>query len=342
MRTWATLEFYEALEAFRPLDPASVEIGEESGDSRDHIYGVGELPVPVLEPLVGRSFLVSALESIDDPAETERLQASLLHLVNRVLSAGRLSPGEREAVELATLHASCTLALGLEHVCEGDLTRAGHALSSISLVRLHRVGYTLSLRLARFARMVGSRAACADQLSREVLAALLGRRPFFPCALESPGSLELRPIESRKDLAAIAEHLKALALKIATASALGVDLVAVGALPEPRPELDDYVRTALLRAGLGENPSSAPLTKQELERFRSEAFSNSELLAEVRCKAYERLVALLDAAEVVEARDLLPTLVETWFDEIEESFSTLSGEPDPRFLGGLVCATQMA
>ncbi len=61
----------------------------------------------------------------------------------------------------------------------------------------------------------------------------------------------MRPFESQADLRRAGELLTGLTMRIALVERLGVDVVAMGQTPEPRPELDDYIRTALVRAAVG-------------------------------------------------------------------------------------------
>jgi hypothetical protein len=298
----------------------------------------------MLEPVVGRSFLAQALEQLEDPEEIENMQAALLYLVNRVMAAGKLSPGNTEALEVATLHATASVALGLESVSGGNAQQALEALRTISLTRLHRVGYSLCLRLARYARMIAVRALTAGEPSQSVLEAVLARRPFYPVVLDDPSSTSMRPIESLADMKVIADHLKELALRIAIADALEVDLEALAQRPAPRPQLDDYVRSALLRACIAkadEEFSPAPLRVSELENFRK-SLSESGITQENRDRATQRLVALLDARGVVEARDSLARLSETWLVELQESFLPLPKDQpiDPKFIGQLVLASE--
>ncbi|MCP4446812.1 MAG: hypothetical protein GY811_15910 [Myxococcales bacterium] len=343
------VDFYEALEVFRPIDPASVQVGEGTAEFSNSANIPGELPIasdlpsPMVQPIMGRGFFAKALEALEDDAEIEAMQGALLYLVNRVLAAGSLSPGNAEALELATLHATSTAALGLEYLSGGDQERAIEALRSVSLTRLHRVGYSLCLRLARFARMLAPRAMSADSDTQLLLEAVLSKRPFFPESLSETGATSMRPIESRADLQAIADSLKSLALRIAIADALGVDLAALAAHPEPRPGLDDFARTALLRAAGGKVASAAPLQQSELDAFRDQV-SVAGLSAGDRETASMALVSLLDEAGVVEARDSLETLINTWLGELSESFADLDNETsvESRFLSGLVFATGMA
>jgi hypothetical protein len=339
------VDYYEALEVFRPLDPDSVEPGENTADVApapepgEEARAPGSLPVPVVERLAGRSFLARALDGISEAAEAERLEAALLYLVNRVLAAARVSPGDEEGMAIGAEHASATLSLGLEQVARGDLGLAREALRTISLTRLHRVGYTLSLRLARFARVLAPRSATAGDRSSAVLAALLAARPFFPRVLDEPESAEgVRPLASLEDLGRVARHLSALALRIAVADALGVDLVAMREAPEPRPELDDHVRTSLVRHLGGGELDPAPLSAGEIERFRTGPLSAGTLSEEARTNAGRALLATLDRAGVVAGRDILPALLGQWLRDLEETFASLprGARLDPRFVSGVL------
>ncbi|MEO7734798.1 MAG: DUF6178 family protein, partial [Kofleriaceae bacterium] len=70
------VDFYDALDLFRPLEPSQVQIGE---GSHDHIIGEDtRLPVAIAEQVMGRSFLARALAAISDPLEAERLEAGLM------------------------------------------------------------------------------------------------------------------------------------------------------------------------------------------------------------------------------------------------------------------------
>lgn len=338
------VEFYEALEVFRPLDPSSIEIGENSASElevaqiSDETPLASALPVLVIDSVIGRSFFVQALEQIDDKTTVENLQSSLLYLVNRVMSAGRLSPGQPEALQLAALHATATVALGLEYVSDGSVEKAADALRTISLSRLHRVGYTLCLRMARFARMIAPRAMNAGETTLYVLEAVLAKRPFYPVILDDASSTEMRAIESLADLRTIANYLSELALRVAIADALGVEIASAEAATSPgAAKLDDYVRTALVRRLLGGALQVAPLSSPELVAFRNLVSQDS--FAEARTSASQGLVELLDEAGVVEARSSLAKLTEQWFSDLEESFAALPpGAPiESQFIEGLLC-----
>ena len=152
------VDFYDALDLFRPLDADKVAIGE---GSQDRIVGDdSRMPLVVAEEVLGRSFLARAMGAIDDPTEANHLETALMVLVNKVLAAGRAKPGQAEVVRRGALYATATVSLGLETVSRMDLGRAREALRSISLQRLFRVGYTVTTKLARLAQALAARSAC--------------------------------------------------------------------------------------------------------------------------------------------------------------------------------------
>ena len=103
-------------------------------------------------------------------------------------------------------------------------------------------------------------ARLAGDPARSIHAALAAHRPFFAGELDTPPATGRRPFESRHDLAVVATFLSKLTLRAALAGALGVDVEAAADAPEPRPDLDDFIRTALLRSALG----GLPLVAEDL------------------------------------------------------------------------------
>lgn len=313
-------DFYEALEVFRPLDPDSVRMDEATAEppeaaATDEARAAG-LPAPVAEPIAG-TFLARALEQVADAAEAERLEAALVHLVNRVLSALRVRPGDEEGVRSATAAAAATVSIGLEHLCAGKVDRAPAALAAVSLTRLHRLGHSLILRLGRMARLLAPRSLTAGEPSQSVLEALLRARPLFPTALDDPPGADLRAFRQMADLRRVAAHLTDLAARIALADALGVDLLAMAQAPEPRPELDDHVRTALARRLAGGELDAAPLEPDELERLRRGALESGRLSLADRAAALRALVELAARNRIAVAGEVLTRLVAAWLDDIE-------------------------
>ncbi len=329
-------DFYEALEVFRPLDPRSVEIGEGTAEQpaiggEEAVRAPGELPVPMLEQVMGRAFLARALGQISEAEDVERLEAALIILVNRVLSAARVSPGDEQAVVVGTEHATATLALGLETVSRGDIESAALVLRTVSLTRLHRVGYTVTLGLARAARQLAPRGASAGEPSTLVLEALLGHRPFFSRALELEPQSGVRPFESLADIVACTDHLRALASRASIVTALGVDLVAA-ANAETAPTLDAYGRTAVGWKLIGRDLAADSMTSANLSALVS------RLEKEVDATPISaELFKIAQAEDIALTRADVDVAVARWTSELKDELEGLDADDiDPRFVTAVV------
>lgn len=342
-------DYYDALEVFRPLEPSAVTVGEGTEDRFGaRIQGdpvkVDALPVPVMEKLSGISFLARALDRVAEPDELQRLEMATMVLINKVLAAARVSPGDLEAMPVAAEHALSTLALGLESLSRagsrGDLERAEQALRTISFTRLHRLGYSLAAKLGHMARALAPRAATAGAPDDQLIAALAGRRPFFPRVLDDPSGGDVRPIASIADLRILAQALTRLACRVAIADALGVDLLAMGDRPEPRPALDDHVRTALARALLGQPLAAAPLTIADITALRDRVIANGTVAPELRVRASKQLLGFIEDAQIdaAQALPLLPPLIDGWMADLVDALGELPDDPDPRFIDSVLVA----
>lgn len=339
------VDYYEALDVFRAIDAASVVIGEGSedhiadADDGDEARAPRELPVPIAERVVGKSFLARALALLDEP-DSRRIEVAFVVLTNKVLSALRISPGDHEGVAFGGDYAISTVNLGLEIVSGGDVERAAEALRTVSLTRVHRLGYTASLRLSRLARALAPRAVGAGEPAASAMAALLAQRPLMAAELDPAGG-DPRPFASLADIRVAAECLTRLALRVAIAEAVGANLVAATA---DSPDIDDYIRTALVRAMLGGEPSTTPLAVAELVAFRRDCYADGSLRPSAREAAAAALFELFEREHIAAGRELVPLLCAAWLEEIDETFADLApgSPPDPRFLSNLVTVVDRA
>jgi hypothetical protein len=329
------VDFYDALDLFRPLEPAQVQIGE---GSQDHITGEDtRLPVVVAEQVIGRSFLARALAAIADPAEAERLEAGLMVLVNKVLAAGRAKPGQAEVVRRGALYATATLSLGLETLARGDVARATHALGSIALERLFRVGYTVTQKLARLAVALAPRSVTAGPPIKELVTALCSPRPLFACAADDPPAAGVRPFESAADLRRAGELLTGLTVRIALVEGLGVDVLAAGQAPEPRPSLDDHIRTALARAVIGGELRGEALSQLELTALRDRGLAAGLVTPAARAAGHAAIRARLGAAQLSAAEPIVARLVDGWLGDLAAILGGVKdAEIDPRYVEGVL------
>ena len=261
-------------------------------------------------------------------------------LVNKVLAAGRAKPGQAEVVRRGALYATATLSLGLEIVARGDLERAQQAL------RIDRARPAVPRRLhgdaqAREARD-RARAALGHRRARprsELVAALCSPRPLFSRAADEPPMPGMRPFESQADLRRAGEILTGLTIRIALVEGLGVDVVAMGQAPEPRPELDDHIRTALARAVVGGELRGEALSQAELHdaarRRRSPAASSPTTRA--RARVTPRSARASAPRSSPASGPILAQLVDGWLDDLERILGDVKdAEIDPRFVEGVL------
>ena len=342
------VDFYDALDLFRPLPVEQVLVGEGSQDPVTD--EPTRLPMIVAEQVVGRSFLARALAAIDDPAEAERLESALVVLVNKVLAVGRAKPGEPEVVKRGALYATATLSLGLETVARAEsardrsiasageagsrteLARATQALRTVSVVRLFRAGYTVTMKLAKLASAVAARSPTSGSPTKELVAALCSPRPLFARAADEPPQAGLRPFESQADLRRASELLAGLAVRIALVEGFGVDVVAMGQAPEPRPELDDHVRTALARVLGGGELRGEALSQAELATLRTRGFAGARLSPEARRAGHAAIAARLGAAQLAASADVGAKLGDGWHESaLSELVEVVAAVPDVEY-----------
>ncbi len=334
------VDFYEALELFRPLAADQVAIGEESQEKIVGEDNITKLPVVVAEEVLGRSFLARAIAAIDDEIEAERLETAVMVLVNKVLAAGRAKPGQTEVVRRGALYATATLSLGLETIARGDLAKATQALQSVALTRLFRVGYSVTLKLAKLATALAPRSLTAGAPAKDLVAALCSPRPLFSNAADLPPKPGMRPFEAQADLRRAGELLTGLTIRIALVEGFGVDVLAMGQAPEPRPELDDHLRTAVARAIAGGELTSAALSQADLANLRA-CFSAGKLTAAARQKGHTAIAHRLGAAQLAASGVILAKLVDGWLDDLERILGDVSdAEIDPRFVEGVLVEVQ--
>lgn len=331
------VDFYEALEAFRELDPTTVQIGEATpGRQRPVLDGGDEsslrLPTPFAAELGDASRFARALGRVTDKSELAELHAALVALCNRVLAAERIDPAEAEAVEASLSRVRATLDLAVDHLGRtpdgrSDEDRERDAVRTVPLLRLHRLGVSLIGKAQRLASALLNEHPFAasgftpiDAEERAVLEGLAQRRPV----LVEPGGAE-RPLSSLLDLARARAVLERAAAGFALLAALGVrpeDLrperwpaLGLQGSAAPGAEIDAglLARTALLasEAGLPAPPPVAALPSLAVRALEKRLASAAEgelppLLraAEARLDEVQRAVpaALRAAAAVVATR----------------------------------------
>jgi len=255
--------YYDALEVYREVEPASVRLGETQPgkvrvrplDGRPAEDGA-RAPAALVERLTrGGSAFARGAQGIAQAEEVAELHFALVALTNRVLAADRVTPGDDDAVTATLERQLATLDLAVELLARGDAAREIEAVRTVPVVRLFRLGVSLIGKVKRLAttlRRKGPFAAVRGDLveADEALAleAVLRHRPLYAGILDDPPSNADRPFRSLADLALATAAIERAAATQAMLLALGVT---PAALAPGSPLFDDTgVDEAALDAGL--------------------------------------------------------------------------------------------
>ena len=262
-------DYYEALEVYRELDPATVRIGDTAARARTIVDtrpdgAALRVPTALAERMgdTDGSAFSRAAQKLTAGDELDDLRFALVALTNRVLAADRIAPGDDEAVPAVLDRLVATLDLAIERLAQGDDERGAAALRTIPLARLFRLGVSLCGKVKRLALTVrregpfGARGFdLAETDDATVLETVTRLRPMFPRLLDDPPSAGERPFRHLVDLARAAAAIEQAAAAQAMVRGLGVtpEDVAPGgpalagtAMDEAGLDLATLARTALV------------------------------------------------------------------------------------------------
>jgi hypothetical protein len=341
-------DYYEALEVYRELDPASVRIGESSSRARPVLdqTSAGDpsalrMPTTLAERLsdADGSPFARAAQRLTAGEEVDDLRFALVTLTNRALAADRVSPGDDEAVATVLDRLVATLDLAIERLAQGDDDRGAAALRTIPLVRLFRLGVSLAGKVKRLAltlRREGPFRARGFELAETddgtVLEAVTRLRPMFPRILDDPPAGGERPFRRLADVARAVAAIEQAAAAQAMVRALGV--MPTDVAPETAAlvgtgfdaaglDLGLLARTALVGRLLAVSDGWRPLTPDEVKTFEAKLKGKPPKLPAALAKNAHSILraaapsSLATAAEVVAVRwlaslaPLEPVLVRT-------------------------------
>ena len=291
------VDFYEALEVYRELDPASVQL--EAGpvaSNRQPDESAGDahlrLPVVMADRLAGGTPFARAVAGVTSPDEASNLHAALVALCNRVLSADRISPGDDSAVAGVLGRVAATLDLAVEFLSRGDADAGVAAVRRVPLIKLFRLGWSLVGKLHKLARALVRNSPFAtlrpavelwEPEDAEVIAALTQLRPLYPCQLDQPPTTGERPFGSLHDLAAATAAMERAGAALALLVGLGVRpqhisperLAAMGIADPAIVDTGLLARTVLVHRLLGRTTGPIePLSTQAISSFKKQ-FNNS-------------------------------------------------------------------
>jgi hypothetical protein len=356
-------DYYEALEVYRELDPASVRIGEtEPGktrvrplDERADAGGPARAPAPLVERLTrGASPFARAAQGLSSADEVAELHFALVALTNRVLAADRVTPGDDAAVAATLERLLATLDLALEFLARGDAAREVEALRTIPLVRLFRLGVSLVGKVKLLATTLVRRGPFAaagrhplvEADEALALAAVSRNRPLFAGILDEPPSNADRPFRTLADVARATAAVERAAATQALLLGLGVspaDLGPAGALLEDagveEAALDAglLARTALVRRILERAPAPAGGARVPFEPLEGEQVRDFEALLEATPGGASKLPevlrkkaeAILEAAAPPRLAGAAREVAARWIDGLAPLEPVLVRKPQP-------------
>jgi hypothetical protein len=205
----------------------------------------------------------------------------------------------------AASYGAATLSVGLETLARGDVEQAVIALRTLPLARVHRVGWTIVVSLARLARSLGARRERADEADRTLLAALEAPRPRLA---------DGRPISQVADVRRVTSSLAVIGAKVALVEALG---------DEGNASLGAVIRTAIVRATLGVPLTPVAVTLPDLQAF---------------LRAPEKDVAPAFTALGKSLPEEFAAVISGYRRELQAELGALDSEnpPDAHILGGFL------
>jgi hypothetical protein len=230
------VDFYEALEVYRELDPSSVHLDPgpvAANPPRDDSAADSHLRLPVVmaDRMAGATPFARAVAALNSPTEAADLHNALVALCNRVLSADRVSPGDDPVVAGVLGRVAATLDLAVEFLSRGDETAGVTAVRRIPLIKLFRLGVSVVGKLHRMARALMRDSPFAalrpevdlwEPEDAEVLAALASLRPQFPRMLDQPPGTGERPFACLHDVAIATAAMERAGAALALVLGLGV------------------------------------------------------------------------------------------------------------------------
>lgn len=316
------------------LDPETFVLGAD----RKLPFGgspTGAAPGAVLQLARPGGRLATALaEGLDAETSWE-----LACLVNKVLMAERVDPGELDQVRSVVERTFVTLNLALEYLAGSDDDAARRCLREDYAERLFRFGFSLTLRLQRRARAIRQSAIgpYLDRRFRDLVEPLLQRRPQFPEVAERPERSGTRPFGTLPEVRLVEARLDQLEAQWRLFEEH---------FPFPLPAPADWVLdhcqpasgnaltlstiflAALANRLLGRPFEPAPLAAGEVGKLHALVTRNGKVDPELRKQTAAWLESLEPGGSF---------FGELCFERWDEEFCAVSdADLDPRYVGGLI------
>ncbi len=315
-------EYYEALQVFQPIDIVSMS-NEEATTTQ--VFGKHTSSDIASLPPEQRLFFHEVFETLDSKAQRLVL-TQILWVTNRVLVAFRVSPGDGVASQQGMERTIATISLALDYLSSGDSSVAANKLVTIALLRLHRLGHTLTIRVGRIASLLKAKTTLCSISDQEKLGTIGALYPKMPLG---------GPLASRKDLASCAEIVTQVATKVALGGALGAAELVMGTRAKQY-DYDAIIATALVNAMLGLGFAAVPILAKKVPEVQSQLLVADRLTDTHRQLARKSLVDFITNHNVEAPPQVVRRLLEDMLHHIESHLAPLQGNIDAKFASGLM------
>ncbi|MCD6498008.1 MAG: hypothetical protein J7M25_06840 [Deltaproteobacteria bacterium] len=281
-------DYYEALEVYTYLKPTQVTIGEGTADAPPEPGLPSSQEALVRAEIEEEDFLARCLAEVQAPEEMSRISHAAAALANKMMAADLVDGPDFHQATAYMNRMRRYLSLGLEHLTGRTPEKGPMVLASVSVLRIFRVGFSLTLDLKRLIlqltrvgriSLAPSGATLLDPPWDELSVALTRRRPAMVRAFDNPPGDGTRAIKTLADVA----HVVSLIGDIAdqwplcfTTLEFPLEILMPGGLEGCIPAepgavtLGDLFRTALLDSLLGQPLSPTPLSDQDLALAKKE------------------------------------------------------------------------
>jgi len=280
-------DYYEALQLYAPLNLSKLSI--EEGQPDPPPVGHEDAPSLAVQKIMNpetpaADFFGACMDPIKDPKEKVRLGHGLARVANRLLAADLVeSPDLAKAQEYAQMTRRY-ISLGLEYVCKGDPKLGPNAFGNLTMMRLFRVGYTLTHNLSKLVNTLRQQGRLSlaphgttllDCPWDELAVALSQRKPELSRKFDSPPDEGTRSFANSTDIRHAASLVEDLAMQwplLFDTMGISPALLTQEGLTDTSPNdpasvtLGDIFRTAFINYLCGLGLKAVPLSKGSLEQ----------------------------------------------------------------------------
>jgi len=349
-------DYFDAQGVFAYLNPQKfLEIrANYVAPSREDSLSEESQPTPetaLIEPTEDHSLLNLALTAGFAAQGKRQLRSEMAMVTNEVLVARAIDFGDLDAVRTAVELTHHYMNVGLENLASGDLDAAIEHLRNTHLKLLFRLGVSLTIDLRKradelrtklgFRRGSGEREiSFLDSPYREALAGFTQSMPQFYAGLDGKGAVTMRDFTQMRDVHlayALLDQIEAMRELFETL--LDIDIGSAGFRAEAAGRdvhLSQVFLTAMVQKALSGRLRPDPIDAHRLSRVRTILTGDAERPARLT-EEFRKLVAQLLAARLEPAtRAHVGNFVSSCLNLLEEEFSELEDEIDPRFIASIL------